>query len=42
MSLAEIIISLLVIANLIVSYFGLKDERFFERYKFEVDAILIK
>jgi membrane associated rhomboid family serine protease len=33
---------LLIIANVIVSYKGFKDQAFFERYKFEVDRVLIQ
>lgn len=32
---------ILVVANIIFSYFGLSKQSFFERYKFEVDRILV-
>lgn len=32
---------LLIVANVLFSYYGFKDPRFFDRYKFEVDSILV-
>ena len=36
-----IISFLIIVANVVFSYNGFKNEFFFERYKFEVDKVLV-
>ncbi|RZJ66231.1 MAG: rhomboid family intramembrane serine protease [Flavobacterium sp.] len=41
MQAGEILIYILIATNLLVSYKGLKDNAFFNRYKFDIDGILV-